>query len=70
VKPIVDGRLDGARAEHRDALEAARERPTPEAWARLLAAGKALSTLEDAPSRKRGRKGRRGSEVVDLKGIE
>ncbi|HEX9244315.1 MAG TPA: hypothetical protein VF875_17895, partial [Anaeromyxobacter sp.] len=38
-------------------LEAARASPTPEAWAKLLAAGKELSNAEDP--RSRGRRGRR-----------
>ena len=70
MKSTIADRLEGARTEYRGALEAARARPTPEAWARLLAAGKALSALEEAPPRKRGRKGRRQDEVVDLKGLE
>jgi hypothetical protein len=50
-------RLDAARRAYREALEAARASPTPEAWAKLLAAGKELSTAEDP--RSRGRRGRR-----------
>ena len=38
--PRASARLDAARKAYREALEAARARPTPEAWARLLAAGK------------------------------
>jgi len=52
-----NARLDAARKAYREALEAARASPTPEAWAKLLAAGKELSTAEDP--RSRGRRGRR-----------
>ncbi len=52
-----NARLDAARKAYREALEAARATPTPEAWARLLAAGKELSAAEDP--RSRGRRGRR-----------
>jgi hypothetical protein len=50
-------RLDAARKAYREALEVARASPTPEAWARLLAAGKELSSAEDP--RTQGRRGRR-----------
>jgi hypothetical protein len=52
-----NARLDAARKAYREALEAARSSPTPEAWAKLLAAGKELSAAEDP--RTRGRRGRR-----------
>jgi hypothetical protein len=52
-----NARLDAARKTYREALEAARGTPTPEAWAKLLAAGKELSAAEDP--RSRGRRGRR-----------
>lgn len=52
-----NARLDAARKSYREALEAARTTPTPEAWAKLLAAGKELSAAEDP--RARGRRGRR-----------
>jgi hypothetical protein len=52
-----NARLDAARKAYREALEAAREHPTPEAWARLLVAGKELSAAEDP--RPRSRRGRR-----------
>lgn len=55
--PKASARLDAARKAYRDALEAARQKPTPEAWARLLAAGKELSSAEE--SRPRSRRGRR-----------
>jgi hypothetical protein len=58
AKPNV--RLDAARKAYREALEAARSSPTPEAWAKLLAAGKELSAAEDP--RSRGRRGRRREE--------
>jgi hypothetical protein len=50
-------RLEAARRAYREALEAARSKPTPDAWARLLAAGKELSSAEE--SRPRSRRGRR-----------
>jgi hypothetical protein len=50
-------RLDAARSAYREALEAARASPTPEAWTKLLAAGKELSNAEDP--RSRGRRSRR-----------
>jgi hypothetical protein len=53
----ANARLDAARKAYREALEAARASPTPEAWTRLLAAGKELSSAE-AP-RPRSRRGRR-----------
>ena len=51
--------LEAARRAYREALEAARAQPTPEAWARLLAAGRDLSAAEDPPPR--NRRGRRGA---------
>jgi hypothetical protein len=53
----ANARLDAARKAYREALEAARKSPTPEAWSRLLAAGKELSAAEDP--RPRSRRGRR-----------
>jgi hypothetical protein len=55
--PKQNARLDAARKAYREALEAARSSPTPEAWAKLLGAGKELSAAEDP--RSRGRRGRR-----------
>jgi len=52
----ANARLDAARKEYREALEVARRSPTPEAWGRLLAAGKELSTAEDPPRSRRGRR--------------
>ena len=69
----VNARLDAARKAYRDALEAARASPTPEAWARLLAAGKELSSAEEPrPRSRRGRKpAGRAEEVVDnIEGLE
>jgi hypothetical protein len=68
----VNPRLEEARKAYRGALEAARAQPTPEAWARLLAAGKELSAAE-APRAKsrRGRRPASGEEVADnLEGLE
>jgi hypothetical protein len=53
-------RLDAARKAYRDALEAARANPTPEAWAKLLAAGKDLSA-ETEPKARPGRRSRRNA---------
>jgi hypothetical protein len=65
-----NARLDAARKAYREALEAARSSPTPEAWAKLLAAGKDLSAAEDP--RSRGRRGRRRTdrpgEAVEIAG--
>ncbi len=55
--PKGNARLDAARKAYREALDVARRSPTPESWARLLAAGKELSAAEDP--RPRGRRGRR-----------
>ncbi len=55
--PKASARLDAARKAYREALEAARAKPTPDAWARLLAAGKELSSAQE--SRPRSRRGRR-----------
>ena len=55
--PKGNARLDAARKAYREALEDARRGPTPEAWSRLLAAGKELSAAEDP--RARSRRGRR-----------
>ena len=52
-------RLDAVRKAYREALESARANPTPEAWARLLAAGKELSSVQEPKSR--GRRSRRNT---------
>ncbi len=49
-------RLEVARRAYRESLESARANPTPEAWARLLAAGKDLSAAEDPRPRARRRR--------------
>jgi hypothetical protein len=66
-------RLDVARRAYREALESARANPTPEAWARLLAAGKELSAAEEP--RPRGRRRRDNAmppldEAADLERLE
>ncbi len=64
--PKASARLDAARKAYREALEAARAKPTPEAWARLLAAGKELSSAEEArPRSRRGRRPAPPTEQVD-----
>ena len=50
-------RLEAIRKAYREALESARANPTPEAWAKLLAAGKDLSSVQEPKSR--GRRSRR-----------
>jgi hypothetical protein len=60
----ANARLDAARKSYREALESARKSPTPEAWARLLAAGKELSAAEDP--RPRSRRGRRAAPPPEL----
>ena len=55
----VNARLDAARKTYREALDAARANPSPEAWARLLAAGKDLSTAEEPKHSRSGRRPRR-----------
>jgi hypothetical protein len=54
-----NSRLDAARKAYREALEAARANPSPEAWTRLLAAGKDLSSAQEPRSRGSGRRPRR-----------
>ena len=66
-------RIEAARSAYRQALDAARVAPTPQAWARLLAAGRALSAAESPPPRpRRGRgAGPRLDDVIDkLSGLE
>jgi hypothetical protein len=55
----TNSRLEAARKAYRDALEAARANPTPEAWTRLLAAGKDLSAAQEPKAKAGGRRGRR-----------
>ena len=55
-----NARLDAARQAYREALEVARTKPTPEAWAKLLAAGKDLSSAEE-PKARAPRRGRRAA---------
>jgi hypothetical protein len=55
-----NARIDAARKTYREALDAARASPTPEAWAKLLAAGKELSSAEEP--RPRSRRGRRPAQ--------
>ena len=64
-------RLDAARQAYREALAAARTNPSAEAWARLLAAGKALSAATEPPPRsRRGRKPAGAQASVDLPNLE
>lgn len=62
-------RLDAARKAYREALENARARPTPEAWARLLAAGKELSSAQE-PRARGSRRGRSKSSVPTFQDLE
>jgi hypothetical protein len=52
-------RLEAVRKAYREALESARVKPTSETWARLLAAGKELSSLQEPKGR--GRRSRRNA---------
>ena len=61
--PKSSSRLEAARKAYREALEAARANPTPEAWARLLTAGKDLSAAQEPKTKAGGRRGRRGAAV-------
>jgi hypothetical protein len=72
-----NARLEAARKAYRDALDVARRSPTPEAWGRLLAAGKELSAAEDPPRSRRGRRpqvrapiAEPGERVEPLEGLE
>jgi hypothetical protein len=58
-----NARIEAVRKAYREALEAARTSPGPEAWARLLAAGKELSRAEEPPPR--SRRGRRGAPSAE-----
>ncbi len=61
--------LEAARKTYREALELARASPTAEAWAKLLAAGKALSSAEEPKSRGGRRSKRAGVPTLqDLEG--
>jgi hypothetical protein len=68
----TNARLEVARKAYREALDAARASPTPEAWARLLAAGKDLSASTE--TRSHGRRNRRGTppanESADIETLE
>jgi hypothetical protein len=57
----VNARLEAARRSYREALDAARAKPSPEAWARLLAAGKDLSSAEEPKHARSGRRTRRNT---------
>ena len=59
----VTSRLDVARKAYREALEGARARPTPETWAKLLAAGKELSSAQE-PKARGHRRGRRSANTT------
>jgi hypothetical protein len=56
-----NSRLEAARKAYREALDAARAKPSAEAWARLLAAGKELSSQTEPRAKARARRTRRGS---------
>jgi hypothetical protein len=61
----ANARLDAARKAYREALEAARASPTPECWSRLLAAGKELSSAEERPRSRRGRRSAPRPELAE-----
>ena len=58
----TNSRLDAARAAYREALDAARVSPTAENWAKLLAAGKELSSAQET----RGRGSRRSRRTAPV----
>lgn len=60
-----NARLEAARKAYREALSAARTSPTPEAWAKLLAAGKDLSAATEPRAKAGGRRARRGADVQE-----
>lgn len=64
-----NGRLEVARKAYRDALEAARAKPSPEGWAKLLAAGKELSSAQEPTAGRPGRR-RRGAEAPTIHDLE
>ena len=67
----VNVRLEAARKVYREALEAARGRPSPETWAKLLAAGRDLSAAQEPRAGARpGRRSRRAAipTIHDLEG--
>jgi hypothetical protein len=53
-----NNRVEAVRKAYRDALEAARAHPSSEAWAKLLAAGKELSSAQEPRATRPGRRGR------------
>ena len=64
----TNSHLEAARGAYREALELARTNPSPEAWAKLLAAGKVLSSAQE-PKKQAGRRRRRGlPSYQDLEG--
>lgn len=64
------GRLESARRAYRDALEAARAKPSSEAWAKLLAAGKELSSAQEPKGARPGRRGRRNAPAPTIQDLE
>jgi hypothetical protein len=68
--PKENARLDAARRAYREALQAARDTPTPEAWARLLAAGRELSVAEDPHPRRRARRAAREAAPPEIENLE
>jgi hypothetical protein len=67
----VNLRLEAARKAYREALEAARAKPTPDSWAKLLAAGKELSAVHEPKTGARpGRRSPRNATptIRDLEG--
>jgi hypothetical protein len=62
-------RLETARRVYREALEAARANPTPEAWAKLLDAGKELSAAQE-PRTRTGRRSRRAPPTPTIHDLD
>ncbi len=66
----ANNRVELARKAYRDALEAARAHPSAEAWAKLLAAGKELSSAQEPRAARPGRRGRRGAAAPTIHDLE
>ncbi len=63
-------RLEVARIAYREALEAARTGPSPEAWSRLFAAGKELSAASERRPRDRRARKRADAAADQDEGLE
>lgn len=66
----VNNRIEVVRKAYRDALEAARAKPSSDSWAKLLAAGKELSLVQEPRAGRPGRRGRRTSSAPTIHDLE